>query len=120
MSFKDRVLVWILGAAAFLAALLYSFPGKAHGDAAWIQANPDYRAESGVHCCGPNDCRRIIEGVDFVEVQGGFLFLNNGQFFPVTRRGYYTSAEPDTDIQVWWGCFFAGQWQCVFQPWSGT
>jgi len=114
-----RFLVWILCTFAIVCFTLWAFPSRGHGTAEWIQANPAYQAANGTHCCGPTDCRVVVKGVDFVEEQGGVRFAN-GQFFPSTIKGNYVSAEPDTDQQEYWGCFFGGEWKCFFRPYIGS
>jgi hypothetical protein len=70
----------------------------AHGDAWWIQQNPEYVDKFGYHCCSPNDCERIPES--FVRQDGQDIYvLPTRQKFRKGERGTYRSRDSS-----WWWC----------------
>lgn len=99
-----------LAPAAILAALLIApAMAHAHGEAQWIQDNPQYlRQESTLHCCGPTDCERAPPG-SFHRVPGGWRVKSTGQFFPESRRGTY----PSPNLDAWW-CRNTERVFCIF------
>jgi hypothetical protein len=81
------VLVFVIGSAAF-----------AHGDAEWIQRNPEYVDKLGHHCCGPQDCERIP--ADLMRQDGQDIhILPTRQKFRKGERGTYQSRDSS-----WWWC----------------
>ena len=70
----------------------------AHGDAEWIQKNPDFVDKFGHHCCSPNDCERIPES--YVRQEGKDIYvLPTRQKFRKDERGTYRSRDSS-----WWWC----------------
>ena len=91
----------------------------AHGDAAWIMANPRYVDREGVHCCGPSDCRRehaakvreTPAGIEIVTGAGDVVLMPRA----LVGQGLYPSVDDD-----WWVCVRSGVVRCVFKPTDGT
>jgi hypothetical protein len=110
------VTLWRLLApwGALALAALYGLPGRAHGDAAWIMENPGFVTKSGIHCCGPSDCRRMTEEevARVRHLKGGFEV--DGVFFAEEERGLYRSYDGD-----WWWCVMVTP-KCLFPPPEGT
>ena len=91
---------------------------EAHGDAAWIMAEPRYVDRDGVHCCGPSDCRRE-QAVKFRETPAGIEIVTGaGDVVLMPRhlvgQGLYPSIDDD-----WWVCIRGGVVRCVFKPSTG-
>ena len=105
------VLLFVLALTAASAAL-------AHGDAAWIMANPRYVDRDGVHCCGPSDCRRehatkfreTPPGIEIVTGAGDVVLMPRA----LVGQGLYPSIDDD-----WWVCIRGGVVRCVFKPSTG-
>ena len=98
-----------------LAAMAAGAAALAHGDAAWIMAEPRYVDRAGVHCCGPADCRRE-HAAKFRETQAGIEIVTGaGDVVLMPRalvgQGLYPSIDDD-----WWVCIRAGVVRCVFKP----
>jgi len=93
-------------------------PAHAHGDAAWIMAEPRYVDRDGVHCCGPSDCRRehatkfreTPAGVEIVTGAGDVVLMPRH----LVGQGLYPSIDDD-----WWVCIRGGVVRCVFKPTTG-
>jgi hypothetical protein len=89
----------------------------AHGDAEWIQRNPNYVDEVGHHCCS-KDCTRWDEQA-FREEGDEIIFLPTEQRFKRNRRGTYRSENVH-----WWAClqgtlldgFDLPPVTCIFYP----
>lgn len=106
----------LITAAVASPALLRS--ADAHGDAAWIMANPRYVDRDGVHCCGPSDCRRE-HATKFRETPAGIEIVTGaGDVVLMPRhlvgQGLYPSIDDD-----WWVCVRGGVVRCVFKPTTG-
>jgi len=102
----------------FLLAVTAAGAAIAHGDAAWIMAEPRYVDRDGVHCCGPSDCRRE-HAAKFRETPAGIEIVTGaGDVFLMPRhlvgQGLYPSIDDD-----WWVCVRGGVVRCVFKPTSG-
>lgn len=94
------------------ALLLVPVLAFAHGEAGWIQHNPNYLTATGVHCCGEQDCRRMTpEEVAEVEITSeGYVV--DGKAFPFDERGLYWSIDAG-----WWWCRYTGlPVRCLFAP----
>jgi hypothetical protein len=106
---------------ALPAVLLLVAAGAAlgHGDAAWIQHEPAYKAANGVHCCGQNDCTRLPDGAVLEADDGWFVTLPDRaapQFIRRTARGVYPSRTGD-----YWACRHpASPIRCFFYPVPGV
>lgn len=111
----------VIGRLACLSAVALSgatFAALAHGDAAWIMANPRYVDRDGVHCCGPSDCRRE-HAAKFRETPAGIEIVTGaGDVVLMPRhlvgQGLYPSIDDD-----WWVCVWGGVVRCVFKPTTG-
>ena len=83
----------------FLLALMAAGAATAHGDAAWIMAEPRYVDRDGVHCCGPSDCRRehaakfreTPAGVEIVTGAGDIVLMPRA----LVGQGLYPSIDDD-------------------------
>lgn len=102
------------------AAVASTLPpqAEAHGDAAWIMAEPRYVDRDGVHCCGPSDCRRE-HAAKFRETPAGIEIVTGaGDIVLMPRhlvgQGLYPSIDDD-----WWVCVRGGVVRCVFKPSTG-
>lgn len=119
MTARGKVLR-IAGVAA--GVVLAAGLALAHGDAAWIQADPRYVDQRGVHCCGVHDCERAPAGAARATDEG-WLIVSTGQVIPYERFGHGLHSSIDGDI--WW-CRFsydaaeygnaAGEVRCLFVP----
>jgi len=70
----------------------------AHGEAEWIQKNPEFVDRFGHHCCSPTDCERIPES--YVRQEGKDIYvLPTRQKFRKDERGTYRSRDSS-----WWWC----------------
>lgn len=109
--------VLVLAALTILAAWQCT-TAMAHGDAAWIMANPRYVDRDGVHCCGPSDCRRehatkfreTPAGIEIVTGAGDVVLMPRA----LVGQGLYPSIDQD-----WWVCIRGGVVRCVFKPTTG-
>lgn len=104
--------------ATFIALMVVAGQVRAHGDAAWIELNDRYVAESGSHCCGVDDCRRE-QAVKFRETpEGVYVATGAGDEILMPRRlvgrGLYPSIDDD-----WWICIRDGVVRCIFKPTTG-
>jgi len=102
----------------FVLAAMSAGAALAHGDAAWIMANPRYVDRDGVHCCGPSDCRRE-HATKFRETPAGIEIVTGaGDVVLMPRhlvgQGLYPSIDDD-----WWVCIRGGVVRCVFKPSTG-
>ena len=108
----------IFAVVLFALALTAAGAALAHGDAAWIMANPRYVDRDGVHCCGPSDCRRehatkfreTPAGIEIVTGAGDVVLMPRA----LVGRGLYPSTDDD-----WWICVRGGVVRCVFKPSTG-
>ena len=90
--------VAVLSALTILAAWQCT-AALAHGDAAWIMANPRYVDRDGVHCCGPSDCRRehatkfreTPAGIEIVTGAGDVVLMPRA----LVGQGLYPSIDDD-------------------------
>lgn len=83
----------------FVLAAMSAGAALAHGDAAWIMANPRYVDRDGVHCCGPSDCRRE-QATKFRETPAGIEVVTGaGDIVLMPRalvgQGLYPSIDDD-------------------------
>ena len=102
----------------FLLAFMAAGAAIAHGDAAWIMADPRYVDRDGVHCCGPSDCRRE-QAMKFRETPAGIEIVTGaGDVVLMPRhlvgQGLYPSIDDD-----WWICIRGGVVRCAFKPSTG-
>lgn len=98
-------LLAILLLTLVLAAVLG--PARAHGDAAWIMADPVTR-----YCCGTIDCRPLEDKE--VTSEGGRWFVN-GQ--PVAPADVHPTAPEGGSS--YWACFYPPDLtvpRCLFLP----
>jgi len=112
-AFEGGFLVGFLIALAVSLVVAFSIAvtrnARAHGDAAWIQADPTYVTAMGSHCCGPADCERVPEG-EVVETEPGrWLVRSTNQTFTQTERGVYPAIRPG----FWW-CRRGERVVCLF------
>jgi hypothetical protein len=97
------------GVAAALAIGFASTPARAHGDAAWIMANPLTR-----HCCGPDDCREIP--AEHVRLVGEIYFVDDPPLAWNSNYGTYASINSN-----YWACVTPdGRVKCFFAPVMGS
>lgn len=89
--------------------LLAATGASAHGDAAWIMADPAYVTGAGSHCCGPTDCQRAPAGAVVEEGPGVWLVPATGQRFRQGEKGVYPSREGG----FWW-CRRGARVVCFF------
>lgn len=96
---------------AIIAAVLFGCwrAAQAHGDAAWIQADPRYVTAQGGHCCGPTDCERAPEGAIVETAPGQWFVPSTGQSFVQTEKGVYPAIRPG----FWW-CRRGQRVVCLF------
>jgi hypothetical protein len=85
-----------------------------HGDAAWIQ-NGNYRNLSGAneHCCGINDCHKILRS-DVQSRPGGYYVVSLGLLVP------YNQAQVSEDDTFWVCVRPDGVMRCFFSPSQGV
>jgi hypothetical protein len=107
-----------LAGLSAVALAVTTIAALAHGDAAWIMANPRYVDRDGVHCCGPSDCRRE-HATKFRETPAGIEIVTGaGDVVLMPRhlvgQGLYPSIDDD-----WWVCIRGGVVRCVFKPSKG-
>jgi hypothetical protein len=99
-----------LYAAGFLLGTAYA--ALAHGDAAWIMADPKTS-----YCCGPADCERApISAVK--PINGGWYLPGTDQRFMEGEPDLHTSRDQD----FWW-CKppnLGGRVKCLFAPSGGA
>lgn len=105
---------WAGAAALLLALLLPAGEPRAHGDAAWIMANPATRM-----CCGPKDCEPLPENAVRWTV-GGWIIAATGEVIPLGDARVHRSID-----HQFWRCRHlagekAGQTRCLFVPDAGT
>lgn len=100
----------MIRALAFLGAMASAVSALAHGDASWIQANPNYKMRtSPAHCCDVSHCRRI-QASSVTRVANGWR-TSTGQTFVDDRQGLYQSIDAD-----WWACGHSTETWCLFVP----
>lgn len=98
-----------------LAGLILSTPILIHGDADWIQENPEYKTITGSHCCGPTDCFEIPDG-EIQEVSPGIWY---------SRRYNQVLEQGDPDVYAsrkakpFW-CLRGGKIVCFFYAGGST
>jgi len=110
-----------LGVLATNLVVAVSAVAFAHGDAEWIQKNPEYVDKFGHHCCSPTDCERIPES--FVRRDGKDIYvLPTRQKFRKGENGTYRSRDSS-----WWWCKgrqLPGQGEppanCIFFPFDDS
>lgn len=90
-----------------LAAALLLF---VHGEAEWIMREPRYRADDGVHCCGPTDCERLPDG-SVTEGGGAYRLDATGETMRWGDPGVYLSRDDH-----YWACHRGGRLRCLFVP----
>ena len=107
---------------SLLVLLLMTGAALAHGDAAWIQEDPQYRDKDnpGVHCCGVNDCHPAEPGsVEYVP--GGYRVKVTGEVIP-EHKTYFT--RPDKlELAEFWYCLRHTdpvRVRCLFVPGGAT
>lgn len=108
----------IFAVVLFVLAFMAAGTALAHGDAAWIMANPRYVDRDGVHCCGPADCRRehatkfreTPAGIEIVTGAGDTVLMPRA----LVGQGLYPSIDDD-----WWVCIRGGVVRCIFKPSTG-
>jgi hypothetical protein len=86
---------------------------QAHGDAAWIMADPVTN-----HCCGPQDCTPIARE-EVRRNRDGWLLVGTGEFF----RDGAPEVYPSVDRRFWRCTGSAGFkpfTRCLFVPLEGT
>lgn len=114
-KFALLTIAYLVALLAIVAAIaLLTGPAHAtliaHGDAAWIQAEPRYRDAEGIHCCGPTDCAAMPEGA-VEETERGYLIKATGELIDWTAKGVYVSRDDH-----FWSCFRGGRTRCLFVP----
>lgn len=84
----------------------------AHGDAEWIMRG-DYRAPTGEHCCGPEDCFKL-DAADVAVVPGGYMVKSVNEFIPA-------EAALLSEDGNYWRCKRSdGSRRCFFAPGMGS
>lgn len=114
-----------LGLILALMLALAAGAAFAHGDAAWIQDNKDT-----YWCCGRDDCERVEDAAAVEPIEGGWLVVGTGQFFPEAKRGSYWKDETGRlvglyDPQrpgIWWcrPAEYRGRTKCLLVGRTGT
>ena len=97
-----------------LGLLLLATQAHAHGDAAWIAAEPRYKDRAGLHCCGLTDCA-VAPRDAVVRLLDGWRVVATGRVF---RDG-----DPDLYVSIderIWLCTRAGSDRCLFVPGAGA
>jgi hypothetical protein len=120
------------GAPAALAVLLaLASPARSHdpdtGESNWINDGRYVSPQTGVHCCGPNDCERL-DPAKVEPTPGGIILHAYGdEVVP------WSEATPSQD-KFYWRCHTAiirgldgapvdgmyGKRRCFFAPLGGT
>lgn len=94
--------------------LLVVFQPRAHahdkGAPNWITEGKYVSPETGVHCCGPNDCDRLDPKTIEATPAGFILHAFNDEFVP------YSEATPSEDGQFWRCHAYTGTRRCFFAP----
>lgn len=106
-NFCLRMVAFVTGLVA-LIVLVSIVAAHAHGDADWIQANPEYRDRAGIHCCGPADCRPAAPG-EIARIEGGWLHVPTKTKIMDAERGTYQSIRA-----VPYVCVRGGELKCLF------
>ena len=119
MQARNRLLLYPIAALIYAAAMVVvAKTSTAHGDAAWIMAEPRYVDANGIHCCGPTDCHREHASKLRESPEGIWLAVGAGDEVLMPReligRGLYTSIDGD-----WWVCRWGGVVKCIFKPTTG-
>lgn len=99
LVFVALIAVWLMALCALALA---------HGDAGWIQKNPNYRMRtSNAHCCDPSHCRKVPAGFA-TRVRSGWK-VETGEVFEDDRQGLYDSIDGDV-----WACGSSETTWCLF------
>lgn len=112
MKITTIVALGFILAILFLTFLLIANLAWAHGDAQWIQMNPNFkRLLSEVHCCNPTDCHRTTADIA-KQIPGTNQWIaKTGEVFEEGKRGMYDSKDLD-----WWYCGLDKVTFCLFKP----
>lgn len=92
--------------AFWAKSLILSSLLLAHGDAEWIEKSTKFS-----YCCGKNDCEKAPKGA-VARVQGGYMIVETGQFFPYGNENLWPSKDDD----FWWCRPSAPLVKCLFEP----
>jgi len=92
--------------AASIALTSLVLPASAHDH--WIN-HGNYRAPTGEHCCGPNDCF-MVPANDMTPTAAGWLIKSLGETIP------YSEAQPSEDGDFWRCKRYDGSRRCFFAP----
>lgn len=92
----------MIRAALIAAPLLF-----VHGDAEWIMRDPRHKDISGVHCCGPSDCKKIDRSEVVATPEG---YRVHGALFGYDHPALYQSIDAD-----YWLCEREVP-KCLFTP----
>lgn len=95
-------------------ALAAAMPAAAHdpdtGKPNWIDSGRYVSPQTGVHCCGPNDCERLDPSRVEATPNGLVLHAFNDEIVP------YAEATPSED-GAYWRCHSADKRRrCFFAP----
>lgn len=119
MRAHARPILYALTALIYAIAIVAAAKAaRAHGDAAWIMAEPRYVDANGTHCCGPSDCHREHASKLRETPEGVWFAIGAGDEVLVPRelvgRGLYISIDGG-----WWACIRGGEVKCLFKPSTG-
>ena len=118
------VILAIIVAVTLVGIFTWTPPARAHGEAHWIESNPNFiaRNTTSMHCCGERDCRREPSTSFRENKDGTVTYLPTNTTFEPRKNGYYHSKDED-----WWVCdnkwaMFNGKPSiayCIFKPFGG-
>lgn len=130
----DRLL---LAGAVLCLVVGFTMVAKAHGLAAWIMADPNYKTsllwpEFDSHCCGPADC----EPYPASKVKlgpNGYVLEDTGEVIPYMLVYSTPGKVIEETGYEFWRCRFVGYWnmqrdgkpldgktRCFFAPGGGA
>jgi len=95
---------------AIVALATWTLPAAAHDF--WIN-HGNYKAPTGEHCCGDNDCS-LVPASDMKPTAAGWLIKSLGETIP------YSEAQQSEDGSFWRCKRYDGSRRCFFAPGMGS
>ena len=90
------------------ALALFCLSSHAFAHDFWIN-HSGYKAPTGEHCCGNNDCF-VLSATDMQSTPAGWLIRSSGETIP------YSEAQPSEDGEFWRCKRSDGSRRCFFAP----
>jgi hypothetical protein len=116
MSYKRKFKLALFTATVFFSGI---FAAYGHGDAEWIEKNPEYVDSNNIHCCGVHDCEKAPVGA-IVATKDGYFIPSTGQSFPRPEEGNLPSGSHWSIDQDFWWCIVADMSQVFGETQSKT